>query len=861
MEPRDKHYLSLQFTVKVHQKSATEYQTFFEEIMEKAFGSGFKKIRSYGNRGDGGNDGYRPAEGIYYQVYAPLNPAEKDADAAQKFKDDFETLRKNWNEISEVNQYNLVFNDKYTGVSIELEKARAELKRGNPNIEFEIFTPRDLEEILFNLDSKQLLALGFDIDFRNALQIAREHLEKLEIELDRGNASFVSKTLENIQSIIKDQNDEDLLLDYELSEARTLQRLEKVKEARARFESIFERYPEDARAPLYLAEIHLHNDDFEKNDDLLKKAEQIDANHWLLRLEKLIREFRLGNRIDVSKIDENGFPKDPRKKADFYRIYALFIEMSGDRVRAKSFLERAISLNPEKFTNYNARLDFLMQELFLEDSENKVQDDGPGFLDEIQTAQQKFAEWGGLSARNQVYLNIKKLHVYMAQNSRQLLGETAKETLALFMSCYFDHAIDRVLSGFFSSIEPHPRHFTKLLDYLKDAEKPISNDLARVLILQFLYRDSLFTDGKRFFAEINRKDCEEFIADIESKEYDKAVSFLLEDVSIAINFTVFAKELPELRKKIIQTLPDDGSIQKEKLSLLLNYEEGEIDEAFSILKSLDLSELSYVECIPTLAVAEKKEAWDYVIILVEKLLQYEKDSRAILEMKLKLFSANFSLEKFSEVTKLGEGILANSEELALLNEQNKGILLAQTTTAWMRRGKYAEAKKLIETHVSLLKTFGAKVSIEAEVYIKNSEPEKALNSIVEAVKILRRPSPEEYGSLYFAFIQIGNLMDFPLDSLAEIQNNSFVKLKEQEKWLFIGDEEELDAMKVPESRWDLYLQKKRGGKIEFSHKYDGFVKSPNRIQISDSDPYKSLCHNNRILAGSDAGDFLRMHQI
>ena len=86
MEPLDKHYLSLQFREKVYQKNAVEFQSFFEQIMGKAFGGDFHKIRPYGKRGDRGNDGYRPAEGIYYQVYAPLNPQEKDADAARKFK-------------------------------------------------------------------------------------------------------------------------------------------------------------------------------------------------------------------------------------------------------------------------------------------------------------------------------------------------------------------------------------------------------------------------------------------------------------------------------------------------------------------------------------------------------------------------------------------------------------------------------------------------------------------------------------------------------------------------------------------------------------------------------------------------------
>ena len=63
----DKHYLSLQFQNKIFSKDGTEFQSFFESIMEKAF-LDFQKIRPYGNQGDGGNDGYRESLGIYYQV-------------------------------------------------------------------------------------------------------------------------------------------------------------------------------------------------------------------------------------------------------------------------------------------------------------------------------------------------------------------------------------------------------------------------------------------------------------------------------------------------------------------------------------------------------------------------------------------------------------------------------------------------------------------------------------------------------------------------------------------------------------------------------------------------------------------------
>ena len=91
MKPLDKNYLSLQFKLEIHTKNGTEFQSFFENIMEKAF-SDYQKIRPYGNLGDGGNDGYRKALGVYYQVYAPNEPKLKESEAVKKLQDDFQVF-------------------------------------------------------------------------------------------------------------------------------------------------------------------------------------------------------------------------------------------------------------------------------------------------------------------------------------------------------------------------------------------------------------------------------------------------------------------------------------------------------------------------------------------------------------------------------------------------------------------------------------------------------------------------------------------------------------------------------------------------------------------------------------------------
>lgn len=359
MEIFDKNYLKVQFQLNVHKKNATVFQTFFEDIMQEAFSGGFQKIRPYGNEGDRGNDGYRPAEGIYYQVYAPRDPTEKEAEAARKLKIDFNTLKGAWNQISVIKRFCFVFNDKYQGVSIELERVLSQLRNENPKIEFELFLPKHLEEIFFSLKKESMISLGFDVDSANAFRVCNETLKSLEIYLDRGNGRFVLESLQNWKDIISRQNNEDLLLEWELMECRALRLLEKVDKAKEQYESLCRRHPRDPRPFLRLAEIYLDIEDYEKNAELLEKAERIDEGYWLLELEKLLRSERLRIKLDAEGIDEQNFPADPKIRANYYRMYAIFFLEAGDFARAESYVEKAVYLNPDRFSNYIAKLSIL----------------------------------------------------------------------------------------------------------------------------------------------------------------------------------------------------------------------------------------------------------------------------------------------------------------------------------------------------------------------------------------------------------------------------------------------------------------------------------------------------------------------
>jgi hypothetical protein len=826
MKPLDKNYLSLQFRDKIYTKNGSEFQSFFENIIGKAYPD-FQKIKPHGSEGDRGNDGYRKNSGIYYQVYAPEAPLINLAKAAKKLKEDFEKLKKYWDKFVEIKEYYFVFNDKYSGSIQKLEEAISGLEKDNSGIKFDIFTAKKLEELFFSLDKADILSLGFDIDSTKAVSNAYEYLKKVEVELDRENGKFALKTLENIKDIIFKLADNLLELKYELLECSCLQKLEKIKEARDKYENISKRFPNDPHAFLYLAGIYLNNENYKKNKELLEKAEKIDANHWLLKLEKLVRKDHLREEIETTNINEENFPDESRIKANFYRLYARFFEDSGNKTMADSFIEKAIRFNPDRYRNYIEKLSIFEKRIYAKQDDPNISEDLLKQLEEIEKVEKKFLALGDVGARNKAILNINKLNVFVLQEDYSSLEKISQETFELTLDCYFDKEIDQVITGTLRIILPSDKNFERLLKQLKEAEKEISDELVKALIFQFNIRNSLLGEGKRFFKGINKQKYLDFIIDIENRNDENVLEFLKDDRQFAVIIAGTLKNLPDLRKKIIQNLPDDKNIQKEKLLLLLNYDEENLDESFSILKSMDLSNLSYHECIPALRIVQEKKAWDFEIIILEKLLEKEKDKENIFHLKSQLFNAKNNCKYYLEVIKIGEELLDNDLNKNILDIKNKEALLAQTISACFKRGivdtkNFIKAKKLLETYPLSQPTFEFKIGIEAKIHIGNNDPQKALETVIEGVKIKKILSLEEYARLYFLVcIEIGKLIETNLNSLEKVKKNTFVKLKNQDKWYFIGNDNELDAIKILEQndKYSLFINKKIGDKIIFQSRY------------------------------------------
>ncbi|WP_124682031.1 ABC-three component system protein [Candidatus Viridilinea mediisalina] len=142
-----RYFYELKFLSEYLKKRSTEFQSFFEEIMEKAYPGDFQRVRPWGNIGDRKNDGYLKSRRCLYQVYAPNEM--RIAKALEKIEEDFKGALLYWEAHFDIwvfvhNSYHglapdilnklLILEEKYSPIKIEpcgFEELRREVFRMN----------------------------------------------------------------------------------------------------------------------------------------------------------------------------------------------------------------------------------------------------------------------------------------------------------------------------------------------------------------------------------------------------------------------------------------------------------------------------------------------------------------------------------------------------------------------------------------------------------------------------------------------------------------------------------------------------------------------------------------------------------
>lgn len=641
-------------------------------------------------------------------------------------------------------------------------------------------------------------------------------LENVETELDRENTIYANKVLEDVKNIISDINDENMSLEYEILRSKCMKKLEKIDEAKQKFLEIAKRFPCDSRALLYLAEIYLNDKDYSKNLELLQKAENIDKDFWLLRIERLIRKNHLKEKINLDCINESSFHDQPKIKSSFFCLYALFFEDENKQDNADCFIEKAIHANPEKFSIYIIKLTILEKRLFSDQPMQEKHKKAKAFLDEIIIVENKFLEYGDIGARNKAILNVKKINALRELENFPEIKRISEETIKLSLKCFFNKQIEQIITAILSVFPLPDDDLNLLLEYIKESNRFISDELSKVLIIQFNIRNNLLSMGKTFFSEIKQTKYIDLINDIESNNFEHILVFLMDDILFAEIFINTLKYLPALRIMLIENLPNIEDIQKNKLLLLYYANEQSFDKVFCILKNINLSDLSYFECKAILPIIQNNNSWDFEVTILQIIIEKETDEKERFKLQIQLFSALYNLKQFVEVIKLGKDLLEKESTKNLLDNKNKEILLSNTIFACFERGKiennfYEEAEVILIKHSLINPSYEFQVGVEAEVYLHKNDPQKALNAVIEGVKTKKLFSPQEYAQLYFLLaIKIGTIIDLQLSSLDKIGDNTFVKLKNQNQWYFIGEECELDAIKISKSndKYPIFENKK-----------------------------------------------------
>ncbi|HEX3529011.1 MAG TPA: ABC-three component system protein [Thermoanaerobaculia bacterium] len=94
MEPLEQAFYEAKFENAYLRAKGDAFQTFFEDLMTRAYKADFMACRPWGNRGDRKNDGFLKSERCLFQVYAPNEMTE--AAAIKKIREDFEGAKVHW---------------------------------------------------------------------------------------------------------------------------------------------------------------------------------------------------------------------------------------------------------------------------------------------------------------------------------------------------------------------------------------------------------------------------------------------------------------------------------------------------------------------------------------------------------------------------------------------------------------------------------------------------------------------------------------------------------------------------------------------------------------------------------------------
>lgn len=153
MDDLEKAYYDVKFENAFLKSKGNAFQTFFNELMGRAYKDDYMPCRPWGNRGDRKNDGFLKSERCLFQVYAPNEMTEKEA--IRKIDEDFEGTKDYWSH--DFDKWAFVHNA-HDGIPPHVQKKMLDLEKSNPGIKLHLWGLEKLREIFQRLPREDLVS-------------------------------------------------------------------------------------------------------------------------------------------------------------------------------------------------------------------------------------------------------------------------------------------------------------------------------------------------------------------------------------------------------------------------------------------------------------------------------------------------------------------------------------------------------------------------------------------------------------------------------------------------------------------------------------------------------------------------------
>ncbi len=815
-KPIDTHYLNLQIKNKFYTINSYEFQSFFEEIM-LIKNLAFQKVKPYGKDGDAGNDGFIDKLGQYYQVYAPIDPKTKDANAARKFIEDFKKLKDSeWNLNNNIKEYFFVYNDKFTGLITKVNNAKLSLEKENPDIKFHILDSHKLKLIILDFSIEELLQLGFDIDERNSTKILKKYLNSINIELNKENINNAFNLLNNLdKEIIKNSNQE-LYIDYEILYCNYYKKTEDYDTAIKIYDNLITEGYSSKKLYMEYYQLLLFIDDDQKKQYLIEQTKLIDKDYWLLL------------NYTKNKIENIDIFEELIKKENDVKIKILLILTKANIYAENKLLEesltcikQAIFMNKNLLLSYITKLTLLHNNLLINNNQDEIKALSKKIFETIDQINMLF-DLNTICKRSNLIINYILFQVYLKTKDFLKLDETNNKIYFFLEKCYFDNQIESILISILNYSNLDSKGINNIYNYLLNQNKNITNKLYNMILYHALNSNIDKEITINFFEEKKQEKYLIFFEKQENQDLTELNTFFKDNIDLAEFFIHRLENQIELKAYLIENFFKEGSERNNILNLIFNIDTDNYEQINYLIKICNLNKISPFHLFRLIDILLLNK--DYLhLIKISKILN---NNYAIDDFKLKYikFISYINIGDDGNIIKTGYKLLDNFETNNYISKENViiNILITHLKLAKIDKENNEKALKLLENNFDISFSYEFLTTIAYQVYIDNKKYQQAYNILVKAIIKKQNMTKQAYGNLYpQIMLNLNKNLPITLDSQSKIGKNHFIKFKDNALWYCMGNNNPLEAIKLnnKSEKYKKLLNKKVTEQVNFSSVY------------------------------------------